>query len=200
MRLLKVPRRKAIKLLIKADVRLLLETAAKKPDPRIEGIILVAATTALRSGEILHLAWSDVDADALSLRVTAKPGWSPKSHHERMVFVHPAVIEWLQRWRARTDAAESDYIFATRNGTPMGTTNVARAVRDVFEDAGLYQPGQNSVPHSLRHSAATRMLSSGSDLEVVRDILGHADVATTALYLHSSDERKRAAAKSLSID
>jgi site-specific recombinase XerD len=44
------------------------------------------------------------------------------------------------------------------------------------------------------------MLSAGADLEVVRDVLGHADVATTSLYLHSSDSRKRDAATKLALD
>ncbi len=64
----------------------------------------------------------------------------------------------------------------------------------------LYRPGQNACLHSIRHAAATRMLSAGADLEVVRDVLGHADVATTSLYLHSSDSRKRDAATKLALD
>ncbi len=80
----------------------------------------------------------------------------------------------------------------------MSVTNVSRAVRRVFEDAGLYEP-QNAVLHLIRHTVATRLLTGGVDLETTRDVLGHADVSTTALYLHSSDHRKKAAAAKLAI-
>ena len=203
VQLLKVPRRKAIKVLSKADLRLLLETATKGSDPRIYGIVLVAAHSGFRSDEILHLTWADTDPEELSLRVTSKPHvkWSSKSHQERTVFVAPAVFEWLAEWRAKTPwRGDDDFVFATRSGRPMSTTNVARAVRRVFEDCGLYRPGQNACLHAIRHAAATRMLSAGADLEVVRDVLGHADVATTSLYLHSSDSRKRDAATKLALD
>jgi len=199
--LLKVARRKAIKILSKGDLQQLLLTASKVPDPRLYGILLVAAHTGFRSDEILHLWWRDVDEDQLSISVTSKPGWTSKSHQERTVFVAPAVLQWLGDWRQRAvRTADEDYVFATRSGRPMSTTNVARAVRKVFEDCGLYRPGQNACLHSIRHAAATRMLAKGTDLEVVRDILGHADVATTSLYLHASDERKRGAATALALD
>lgn len=203
VQLLKVPRRKAIKVLNKSDLRLLLEAASKRSDPRIYGIVLIAAHSGFRSDEVLHLTWVDTDAEELSIRVTSKPhlNWSSKTYQERTVFVAPGVFHWLSNWRTQTRwPGEDDFIFATRSGRPMSTANVSRAVRRVFEDCGLYRPGQNACLHSIRHAAATRMLSAGADLEVVRDILGHADVATTSLYLHASDTRKRDAATKLALD
>lgn len=61
----------------------------------------------------------------------------------------------------------------------MSVTNVSRAVRRVFEHAGLYE-SQNSVLHLIRHTVATRLVTSGVDLETARDVLGHVDVSTTA--------------------
>ena len=80
----------------------------------------------------------------------------------------------------------------------MSVTNVSRGVRRVFEHAGLYE-SQNSVLHLIRHTVATRLVTSGVDLETARDVLGHAAVSTTALYLHSSNQRKKAAAAKLAI-
>ena len=80
----------------------------------------------------------------------------------------------------------------------MDVNNVSRAMRKVFESADLYEP-QNAVLHLIRHTVATRLISNGVDLETARDILGHADVSTTAGYLHTSDRRKKAAAVKLEI-
>ena len=115
------------------------------------------------------------------------------------MFVAREVFAWLAPWRTQSEWSQgSHWIFATRSGRPMSVTNVSRAVRRVFEDAGLYE-SQNAVFHLIRHTVATRLLAGGVDLETTRDVLGHADVSTTALYLHSSDQRKKAAAAKLAI-
>ena len=67
-----------------------------------------------------------------------------------------------------------------------------------WSEAGLYE-SQNAVLHLIRHTVATRLLTGGVDLETTGDVLGHADVSTTALYLHSSDQRKKAAAAKLAM-
>jgi integrase/recombinase XerD len=67
-----------------------------------------------------------------------------------------------------------------------------KAIRKAFQTAGIYEKGK--LTHAVRHTVATRMLQQGVDLETVRDVLGHADVTTTARYLHVVDEKKRAAA------
>ncbi len=201
IRLLKVPRKRHRKILSREELRHLLDCASKVSDKRLYGILLIAMHSGFRNGEILHLRWSDLDPVELSLRVTGKPdvGWSSKSHQERTVFVAREVIEWLARWRADTEwPKDGHWIFSTKSGRPMSVTNVSRAIRGVFESAGLYEP-QNAVLHLIRHTVATRLLTSGVDLETTRDVLGHADVSTTALYLHSSDQRKRAAGAKLAI-
>ena len=50
-------------------------------------------------------------------------------------------------------------------------------------------------PYDLRHSAATGALAAGADVRAVQALLGHADLATTATYLHASDKRRRGAAE-----
>jgi integrase/recombinase XerD len=69
-------------------------------------------------------------------------------------------------------------------------------LRDVFRRAGVYQKGF-PLTHWIRHSVGSQMLLGGVDLETVRDILGHADITTTALYLHGTEKAKRDATKAL---
>jgi integrase len=194
VKLLKVAKRRISRTLTQDEIKRLLDCASG----RVYGILLVAAHTGFRTDEILHLQWRDVGWDDSSLRITTKPGiWSSKNHQERNVFVSDALVAWLRSYRSCSQRKEDgDWIFSTRKGTPMTIHNVCRAVRKVFEKAGLYENGYPTI-HLIRHTVACTLLANGTDLETVRDWLGHADVSTTSIYLHTTNERKRRAAARL---
>ena len=201
IRFLKVARKRHRKVFSREELQRILDCAARAVDPRFYGIILIAIHTGFRNDEILHLRWSDIDRNEGTIRITSKldVGWSSKSHQERTVFVSMRVFDWLDQWRKDSTLTEDhDWIFTTRTRRPMTVNNVSRGVREIFQAANLYEP-QNAVLHLIRHTVATRLISNGVDLETTRDILGHADVSTTAGYLHTSDQRKKAAAMKLEI-
>ena len=191
VRLLRVGRKRILPILSAEDIRNLL---GHSWDPYY-GVILVAAHTGFRLSEILHLTWSDVFFDELRLAVRAKQGWEAKSYEERAVYVPTTVIEYLRR---RKTAASGSYVFGTSNDRPISPSNACRALRKIWKRAGLYEPGV-PMTHWIRHTACSRLLGEGVDVETVRRIMGHSDAATTLLYAQSSDERLRAAAVKLNL-
>jgi len=195
IRLLKAPRKRVLPILQPEDIRSLLKHASEP----YYGILLISAHTGFRLDETLHLTWGDVLWKEGKLAITGKNGWESKSYQERAVYVALEVLTYLKRVRIGSRFKHSqDYVFSTRNRTPVSVTNACRRFRKVFAQAGLYQKGM-PLTHWIRHSVASRLLGEGCDVETVRQILGHADASTTLLYAHSSDERMKRASEVLSI-
>lgn len=83
-----------------------------------------------------------------------------------------------------------EYIFAGRkHGRPL--VAIHKVLKTVQERAGI----ERFRPYDLRHSAATGALASGADVRAVQALLGHADLQTTAGYLHSTEKRRKDAAE-----
>ena len=186
IRLLKAPRKKVVPLLTHQDIEKLLCHAE---DPWY-GVILIAAATAFRADEILHLQWRDIHFGTTQVSVTAKEGWEPKSYQERSCYASDRVMNYL---RSRRKTVRSKWVFPNGSDKPMDIFRVTKRVRSVFEKAGLYLKGCNTL-HRIRHSACSTWLGQSVDIETCRVLMGHADASTTMLYSHSTDRRIREAA------
>ena len=86
---------------------------------------------------------------------------------------------YCQRYRPTT------WLFPSprRVGQPIDEHTIGHACRNAGKRAGIQQPVH---PHLFRHACATHMLEAGADLRTIQHLLGHADIRTTARYLHVS--------------
>lgn len=193
-----------------APLRDLLDALADHP---LGPLVTLAATTGLRQGELLGLAWPDIDNAAGTLRVHRSlarswDGWAlaePKSPRSRRTIHLPArAIEALRRQRDAQEAARAavgadwqdteSLVFTDAVGRPLRGPNVTHAFQDALAALGLPR-----VPfHALRHSAATALLSAGVPLRVVSDQLGHSTISLTAdTYAAVVPELRRDAAEAM---
>jgi integrase len=183
------------------DVRRLLDATAAD---EYADVYALAVSTGLRLGELLGLAWPDVDladegSDApstltvrRSLAMARDGGWAlaqPKSARSRRTIPLPALArDALTRERARQKVARAaagdawqnrdKLVFTDAIGRPLRPEGVSAAFQRAREAAGLPH-----VPfHALRHSAATLMLAEGVPLAVISEWLGHAGIAITAAH------------------
>src|SRR5436309_8616829 len=141
----------------------------------------------LRVGELVGLGKTDVDLEQRLVRATGKGA------KERIVPLGrpaaDALRRYLSRGRPHLDHRHRPELFLNAQGGGLTRAGVFLVLRRLAEKAGL-EPGRVH-PHLLRHSFATHLLEGGADLRSVQEMLGHADLATTELYTHISDRRRR---------
>jgi integrase/recombinase XerD len=143
----------------------------------------------LRVSEAVGLDRGGVDLDQRLVRSLGK------GDKERVVPIGRSATEALRRYLARgrphLDRCHRTELFLNAQGGPLTRAGAFLILRRLAEKAGL-ESGRVH-PHLLRHSFATHLLEGGADLRSVQEMLGHADLATTELYTHVTDRRRREA-------
>jgi integrase/recombinase XerD len=141
----------------------------------------------LRVSEAVALEKGAVDLDERLVRVFGKGG------KERIVPVGRQAAEAIRRYLARgrphLDRRHRPELFLNAKGGALTRAGAFLILRKLADKAHL-EP-ERVHPHLLRHSFATHLLEGGADLRSVQEMLGHADLATTELYTHVSDRRRR---------
>jgi len=141
----------------------------------------------LRVSEAVGLGKTDVDLEARIVRALGK------GNKERVVPIGRPAVEAIRRYLSRgrpfLDARHRPELFLNARGGALTRAGAFLILRRLAAKAGL-EP-ERVHPHLLRHSFATHLLEGGADLRSVQEMLGHADLATTELYTHVSDRRRR---------
>jgi integrase len=147
----------------------------------LQPIVLLALNSGLRRGEIFNLRWKDIDLASKWLTVV---GATAKSGQTRRIPLNTEVCATLEGWQAQAGRVARDtHVFPGVGGNRL--TTVTTAWRSVSKLAKL----DNFRFHDLRHHFASRLVQSGIDLNVVRELMGHADITMVLRYGHLSPDR-----------
>ena len=145
--------------------------------------------TGVRRAELCQLKVADVDSKRMVIRVR-----DGKGGRDRDVLLSDKLLETLReywRWMKPKTYLFPGTVKNWRADVPITTKVVWTAVNEARKRAGIEK---RITPHTLRHSFATHMLEAGADLRTIQVLLGHAELADTAVYLHLSRRHLQAVA------
>jgi len=175
-------------------------------------LVLLLARAGLRRGEVVGLRREDihfrVDSSALGCsfpgshlhvvrRQNTNGAWA-KSRHSRAVPADSLVVQAHDQYVAergrKIAAGVSDFVFVNLFRAPLGAPMSPGAVNELLTAASRRAGLERAVhPHALRHGFASNILDAGGSIDEVQELLGHASISSSQVYLHPAPERLRAA-------
>lgn len=147
---------------------------------RNKTIIEMLYATGMRRSELINLKESDIDYAAKTIKILGK------RNKERIVPLLKKLETQLKEYssqRKQVDISKNEELFLTAKGNKMYPNLVYRLINDYFSIASTKI---KKSPHILRHTFATHLLNQGADLNAVKELLGHASLASTQVYTHNS--------------
>ena len=139
--------------------------------------VMMAYATGLRTSEVLHLRIGDIDSKRMMIRVN-----QGKWRTDRDVFLSPTLLAWLRAyWKI---SRPQNYLFPGRKpDQPLSAHTLHKAIYRARRYSGT---SKTVTMRMLRHSFATHLLESGTNIRIIQALLGHRSLNTTAIYTHVS--------------
>jgi site-specific recombinase XerD len=140
-------------------------------------LVMTLYGAGLRVSEACHLAVTDIDSSRMVIHVR-----QAKGQKDRDVMLSPRLLDTLRQYWKRSRSAS--WLFP---GDKVDKPITTKAVFLIVQKAAARAKITKVVsPHVLRHSFATHLLESGTDIRTIQLLLGHKDLETTMIYLHVS--------------
>jgi integrase/recombinase XerD len=170
-----------------SQVRALLEQPAKSKTleaKRDTAMLHLLYASGMRVSELMSLNVDDVNTVDGDVRCFGK------GHKERIIPIHQQAATAIEQYVADSRPRllhnrEEKALFLNRRGERLTRQGFWQILKQYARAAGITTP---VTPHTLRHSFATHMLNGGADLRAVQELLGHANISTTQIYTHLTNE------------
>ena len=158
----------------------LIEAAKKKRNERLNLIIQTICVTGIRVSELQYITVEALNRSEAVVNCKGK---------NRRIFIVPELKKKLLRY-VKEQKISSGVIFITRNGNPISRNNIWKEMKSLCEEAHVAP--SKVFPHNLRHLFARTFYGIEKDIAKLADILGHASINTTRIYIVTTGaEHKR---------
>jgi len=138
--------------------------------------------TGMRLSELINLKDNDVDIGSMTVKVIGK------RNKERIIPLTKQFCEKMSQYISLKNSTfpNAEQLFVLDSGKPLYERWVQRLTS---KKLGMVTTMKKRSPHVLRHSFATNILDEGAELNAIKEILGHSNLAATQIYTHSSLKR-----------
>lgn len=164
----------------------------------LHDMILLSLDIGPRAGELVHIRRESCDPVTGAVRIYkgSRDNDTTKGGASRLLFAGQLFPEAREMLRGRlSQPGNGPYLFSGPDGKARDANGLNRAMRRIMEklkfNEGVDDPRNTVVWHTLRHTYATKMLEAGTDIYTLKELMGHASVTTTEIYLHLCDRAKR---------
>jgi integrase/recombinase XerC len=142
-------------------------------------IVELLYSTGIRRAELINLQEADVNLKQKTIKVLGK------RNKERIIPLLPSVVNTMSIYKELKMKVSTtlDSFFVTEKGNKIYETLVYRIINSYFSQVSTKT---KKSPHIVRHSFATHLLNEGANLNSVKELLGHASLASTQVYTHNS--------------
>jgi len=169
------------KLLTTEEIELLISSAGDtRNSVRLRAMIELLYASGLRVSELCELPMTAILGDRLLIH--------GKGAKERIVPMHDAAINALNKWVDMRGDDESKYVFPTNSSSGHITRDGFFKILKKCAVLSGIEPSR-VTPHVLRHSFASHLLAHGANLRAIQTMLGHEDISTTQIYTHVLPEK-----------
>lgn len=161
----------------------------------IKDIVIFALTLGCRLGEIINIQISDLDMINRRIEIKNKKDFLLKTRKNRVIPMTDSIYELFMSLRKKGNnsnvielSSASDYLFTNKYNIKLNRDYVSKTFKRFVNKCG-FDP--KLCFKSLRHTALSRMANNNVPLNIVKEIAGHSELKTTAIYLHVDLEEMR---------
>jgi len=141
-------------------------------------LLSIIYSAGLRIGEALNLRLSDIDSQRMLIHIR-----NAKGKKDRYVPLSKGLLPYLRDYY--TVYKPKEYLFSGQKGGAYSQVSARQLYRRLVEKCGI---SKRVTLHTLRHSYATHLLESGTDIRYIQELLGHNSPKTTMIYTHVSSK------------
>jgi len=184
------PEKREPRFLSEEEYRRLLRVCSH--EPRDAAVVELLLQTGMRLSELAGLTVTDVE---IPKRITRNPDNTGtvrvlrKGGKTQLIPLNYKACQALAAWLKVRPEVDHDALFVTKFKAPMSPRAIQYRVTKYLDEAGI----KGASVHTLRHTMATHHVARGTDLKTIQETLGHADLATTSIYVSLAKKAQRQA-------